>query len=301
VVTELLVEHFPNIVDYGFTSSMEQQLDDIAEGEKQWVPVLREFYGPFERTLVTAKETMRNVKREDVSAGLRCVKCGTGELMIKFGRNGEFLACNRYPECDFTSDFHRDSEGQILLDAASAPETSDVMCNLCGKPMIIKKSRFGPFLGCSGYPECKNTRRIGKDGKPVPLPEPTGVHCPKCQEGELMQRRGKFGRPFYGCNRYPKCDYLVNDLAEVAQYVPGAEATSPRPAAKAASSRVSDKRSVAANGSAAKKAAATTKTSSSARSAAKKPAAKKPAVATKRAAAKKPAAGGRAALRRTSS
>ena len=123
-VTELLVEYFPNIVDYGFTSAMEQQLDDIAEGQKKWVPVLQEFYGPFERTLATAKETMRNIKREDVGAGLRCVKCGTGELMIKFGRNGEFLACNRYPECDFTSEFHRDSEGQILIDAASAPETS---------------------------------------------------------------------------------------------------------------------------------------------------------------------------------
>jgi DNA topoisomerase-1 len=302
VVTELLVEHFPNIVDYGFTSSMEQQLDDIAEGQKRWVPVLREFYGPFERTLVTAKETMRNVKREDVSAGLRCVKCGTGELMIKFGRNGEFLACNRYPECDFTSDFHRDSEGQILIDAASAPETSDVMCNLCGKPMIIKKSRFGPFLGCSGYPECKNTRRIGKDGKPVPLPEPTGVTCPKCNEGELMQRRGKFGRPFFGCNRYPKCDYLVNDLAEVAQYVPGAEAASPKPAAKAAgSTRASDKRSVAASGSAPKKAAAATKASAAARGATKKPAAKKPAATTKRAAAKKATTGGRAAVRRTPS
>jgi len=288
VVTELLVGHFPNIVDYGFTSSMEQQLDDIAEGQKKWVPVLREFYGPFESTLATAKETMRNIKREDVSAGLTCVKCGTGELMIKFGRNGEFLACNRYPECDFTSDFHRDSEGQILLDAASAPETSDVMCNLCAKPMIIKKSRFGPFLGCSGYPECKNTRRIGKDGKPVPLPEPTGVTCPKCNQGELMQRRGKFGRPFFGCNRYPKCDYLVNDLAEVAQYVPGATATT------------SSKR--AANGSTPKKAAATTKTNTAARSSsAKKPAAKKPAATTKRAAAKKTTVGGRAAVRRTSS
>src|SRR5215212_4678873 len=126
VVTELLVEHFPNIVDYGFTSSMEQQLDDIAEGQKKWGPVLRDFYGPFERTLATAKETMRNIKREDVSAGLGCPKCGTGELLIKFGRNGEFLACNSYPECDFTSDFHRDSEGQILIDAASAPETSDI-------------------------------------------------------------------------------------------------------------------------------------------------------------------------------
>src|SRR4051812_37818574 len=303
VVTELLVEHFPNIVDYGFTSAMEQQLDDIAEGQKKWVPVLREFYGPFERTLATAKETMRNIKRQDVSAGLSCVKCGTGELMIKFGRNGEFLACNRYPECDFTSDFHRDSEGRILLEAASAPETSDVMCNLCGKPMIIKKSRFGPFLGCSGYPECKNTRRLGKDGKPMPLPEPTGVTCPQCNEGELMQRRGKFGRPFFGCNRYPKCNYLVNDLTEVAQYVPGAAASSQKPVAKVAgATRAGDKRGAAANGSAPKKAAATTKTSTAARSSgAKKPAAKKPSAATKRAAAKKTAEGGRATVRRTSS
>jgi DNA topoisomerase-1 len=239
VVTELLVAHFPSIVDYGFTSQMEQQLDDIAEGQKKWVPVLREFYGPFERTLATAKQTMRNIKREDVATDLVCPKCKEGTLAIKFGRNGEFLACNRYPECDFTSDFQRDGEGQIVINAASAPEMSDVMCNVCGRPMVIKKSRFGPFLGCSGYPECSNTRRIGKDGKPVPLPEPTGLTCPKCGAGELMQRRGKFGRPFYGCNRYPKCDYLVNDLAEVAQYKPGQEtrdgakpAAATKPAAK---------------------------------------------------------------------
>jgi DNA topoisomerase-1 len=294
VVTELLVEHFPSIVDYGFTSAMEQQLDDIAEGQKKWGPVLRDFYGPFERTLATAKETMRNVKREDVSAGLGCPKCGTGELMIKFGRNGEFLACNRYPDCDFTSDFHRDGEGAIVLDAASAPETSDVMCNLCGKPMIIKKSRFGPFLGCSGYPECKNTRRIGRDGKPAPLPEPTGVACPKCGEGELMQRRGKFGRPFFGCNRYPKCDYLVNDLAEVAQYAPGAPAE-PKPAVKAANAAGTSGKRGAANRSAPKKAAA------KAGAASRNGAAKKPAAATKRPAAKKTAAGGRTATRRTSS
>jgi DNA topoisomerase-1 len=224
VVTDLLVQHFASIVDYGFTSELEQQLDDIAEGQKQWVPVLQAFYGPFERTLITAKETMRNVKREEVLTELTCPKCGEGRLAIKFGRNGEFLACNRYPECDFTSDFHRTGEGQIVLDAASAPETSDVMCNVCERPMVIKKSRFGPFLGCSGYPDCKNTRRIGKDGKPVPLPVPTGVTCPKCQAGELMGRRGKFGRPFYGCNRYPKCDYIVNDLAQVDSYVPETDA-----------------------------------------------------------------------------
>ncbi|MBP1468059.1 type I DNA topoisomerase [Candidatus Chloroploca sp. M-50] len=222
VVTELLVLHFPNIVDYDFTSALEQQLDDIADGSKAWVPVLHEFYAPFQKTLADAKVEMRNLKREEIVTDLQCPKCQQGLLAIKFGRNGEFLACTRYskdggPEsCDFTSDFHRDSDGKIVLDKASAPETSDVMCNLCGRPMVIKKSRFGPFLGCSGYPECSNTRRLGKDGKPVPLPEPTGVACPKCHEGELLRRRGRFGRPFFGCSRYPKCDYLTNSLEEMA-------------------------------------------------------------------------------------
>jgi DNA topoisomerase-1 len=86
--------------------------------------------------------------------------------------------------------------------------------------MVLKKSRFGPFLGCSGYPECKNTRRLDKQGKPVPPPKATGVTCPKCRQGELLERRGKFGRPFFGCSRYPKCDYLVNSLEEVANYTP---------------------------------------------------------------------------------
>lgn len=220
VVTDLLVEHFGNIVDYDFTSSLEQQLDDIAEGSKKWVPVLREFYGPFRSTLEQAQRQMRNVKREEIVTDLDCPKCGRGKLVIRFGRNGEFLACSRYnregdgESCDFTSDFHRDEHGQIVIDKTSAPETSDVLCNVCGRPMVIKKSRFGPFLGCSGYPECNNTRRIGRDGKPVPLPEPTGVQCPKCGEGELLRRRGKFGRPFYGCSRYPKCDYITNTLDE---------------------------------------------------------------------------------------
>jgi DNA topoisomerase-1 len=232
VVTDLLVEHFPRIVDYSFTSAMEQQLDDIAEGEKQWVPVLRAFYEPFEETLAQAQRAMRNVKREEILTDLGCPKCQEGLLAVKFGRNGEFLACNRYPECPFTSDFHRDGDGQIVLDAPAAPEMSDVACNLCGKLMQVKKSRFGPFLGCSGYPECKNTRRIGRDGKPVPLPKETGVACPKCGEGELLERRGKFGRPFFGCNRYPKCDYLANTLEEAANYTPDATAAT-QPAAPA--------------------------------------------------------------------
>ncbi len=237
VVTDLLVEHFPNIVDYSFTAEMEQKLDDIAEGEKRWVPVLREFYDPFERTLAQAEIGMRNVKVDDILTDLVCPKCNEGILAIKFGKNGEFCACNRYPDCEFTSDFHRDGDGKIVLDAPVAPEFSDVMCNLCSRPMVVKKSRFGPFLGCSGYPECANTRRLGKDGKPVPLPEPTGVTCPKCNQGELLSRRGKFGRPFFGCNRYPKCDYLANTLEEVAAYVPPPPGSEPAVAVPARRSR----------------------------------------------------------------
>ncbi len=249
VVTDLLVEHFGSIVDYDFTSALEQQLDDIAEGSKQWVPVLRDFYGPFRSTLEMAQRQMRNVKREEITTDLVCPKCGQGKLVIRFGRNGEFLACSRYnregehDSCDFTSDFHRDANGQIVLDKASAPETSDVLCHVCGRPMVIKKSRFGPFLGCSGYPECTATRRIGKDGKPVPLPEPTGVPCPKCGEGELMRRRGKFGRPFYGCSAYPRCDYATNQLDEAQAGVvvagPPAEEIKPEPPARKGRSRKS--------------------------------------------------------------
>jgi DNA topoisomerase-1 len=229
VVTELLVAHFPGIIDYEFTSSLEQKLDDIASGEKHRGPVLREFYTPFEQTLAQARESMRNVKREEILTDITCPKCEQGKLAIKFGRNGEFLACTRYNKeggpdsCDFTSDFHRDENGNIVLEAASSPETSDVMCHICGKPMVLKKGRFGPFYGCSNYPECTGTRRIGKDGKPVPLPEPTGVTCPKCQEGEILKRRGRFGRPFYSCSRYPECDYSTNDLEQVKAYVPGQE------------------------------------------------------------------------------
>ncbi len=228
IVTELLVAHFANIVDYDFTSALEQQLDDVATGEKQWVPLLHAFYEPFKRTLQDAHQHMDSVKGKDIPAGITCPKCKTGELVIKFGRNGEFLACNRYNKqggedsCDFTSNFHRDSNGTIVLDEAGAPETSDVMCHLCGRPMVVKRGRFGTFLGCSGYPECKGVRRLDKHGKPVPLPEPTGVQCPKCQRGELLKRRGRFGRPFFSCERYPDCDYATNDLAEVANYVPEA-------------------------------------------------------------------------------
>ncbi len=259
VVTRLLVEHFPEIIGYEFTSTLEQKLDDIALGEARWVPVLHEFYTPFSTLLEQARHEMRNVKQDEILTGITCPKCQQGELAVKFGRNGEFLSCTRYDRkggadsCDFTSNFRRTADGQIVLEANSSPELSDVMCNVCGRPMVQKKGRFGTFLGCSGYPECTNTRRLGKDGKPVPLPEPTGITCPKCHEGELLKRRGKFGRPFFSCGRYPACDYAAATMEEVERAIadpatipvtiPKPSSTAVTPTTKMPAKRTATKRS----------------------------------------------------------
>ncbi len=259
VVTRLLVEHFPEIIGYEFTSTLEQKLDDIALGEARWVPVLHEFYTPFSTLLEQARHAMRNVKQDEILTGITCPKCQQGELAVKFGRNGEFLSCTRYDRkggadsCDFTSNFRRTADGQIVLEANSSPELSDVMCNVCGRPMVQKKGRFGTFLGCSGYPECTNTRRLGKDGKPVPLPEPTGITCPKCHEGELLKRRGKFGRPFFSCGRYPACDYAAASMEEVERAIadpatipvttPKPSSTAVTPTTKIPAKRTATKRS----------------------------------------------------------
>lgn len=237
-VNDLLVQDFANIVDYEFTSDLEKRLDTIAEGETPWVPVVRSFYEPFNAAIEA-----NTGARVDVGTGLPCPKCDGGMLIVRFGRQGEFVGCNRYPDCQFTSDFSRDENGRIALkgrtDDGELAVVPDVTCDICGGAMVMRKGRFGNFLACTKYPECRGTRKLGRDGKPVAPPEPTGVSCPKCQQGQLLARRGKFGRPFYGCNRYPQCDYLVNDLAEVANYDPSVEAAKPankRSSAKATTS-----------------------------------------------------------------
>jgi DNA topoisomerase-1 len=288
VVTRLLVEHFPEIIGYEFTSTLEQKLDDIALGEARWVPVLHEFYTPFSTLLEQARHEMRNVKQDEILTGITCPKCQQGELAVKFGRNGEFLSCTRYDRkggadsCDFTSNFQRTADGQIVLEANSSPELSDVMCNVCGRPMVQKKGRFGTFLGCSGYPECTNTRRLGKDGKPVPLPEPTGITCPKCHEGELLKRRGKFGRPFFSCGRYPACDYAAATMEEVERAIadpatipvttPKPSSTAVTPTTKMPAKRTATKRS--SNGTSATTSTAATPAKNGS-TAAKKPSARR--------------------------
>jgi DNA topoisomerase I len=187
IVNDILVEHFPRVVDLQFTALMEDQLDEIAEGKKQWVPVIREFYGPFHENLV-AKDKL--VEKHVEQLDEKCPKCGNG-LIIKFGRFGKFVACSTYPDCKFTRPM---PEEQKLIE-----EYSGEICEKCGKPMVVKFGRFGSFLGCTGYPECKGIKKILKT---------TGVACPKCGEGELVEKKSKRG-VFYSCSKYPECKFIL--------------------------------------------------------------------------------------------
>ncbi len=187
IVNDILVEHFPQIVDMQFTAGMEEQLDEIANGDKEWVPVIREFYGPFHENLKTKeKEVEKHVEQLDE----KCPDSGH-PLIIKFGRFGKFVACSNYPECKFTRPM---PEEQKIIE-----EHAGEICDKCGKPMVVKFGRFGSFLGCSGYPDCKNIKKIVKG---------TGVVCPQCNEGEMIERKSKRGI-FYSCSKYPACKFIL--------------------------------------------------------------------------------------------
>ena len=204
VVTEKLDEYFPKIMDIAFTRYMEEQLDKIEEQHLEWVSVLEEFYGPFKASLETAVSEMKHAKAEVKPSEYTCPKCKK-PLVYKFGKNGKFLSCSTYPECKFACPCDR--EGKMVEE-----KVSEHKCPKCGNSMIQKHGRFGAFLGCSGYPECKSILGIDKEGNvlpPKPPPEPTGIKCYKCKEGELVVRQSKRG-PFLGCNRFPKCRTIVS-------------------------------------------------------------------------------------------
>ncbi|MGQ9745319.1 MAG: type I DNA topoisomerase [Dissulfurimicrobium sp.] len=200
VVTDLLMGHFSEILDTGFTADMERQLDEIEEGKTSWLEVLNRFYSPFKKSLDAAKTEMPTIKRTGVATNIKCNKCGA-PMVIKYGRSGEFLACSAYPECKNTSDFTRDEKGEIKIAEKKAPPPSMGICDKCGRPMVVKKSKFSEFIACSGYPECKNTKPLSTD---VPCP------APGCN-GQIVKKRTKTGRTFYGCNRYPECQYVSWD------------------------------------------------------------------------------------------
>lgn len=196
IVNDLLVKSFPTILDVGFTAQMENELDEVEEGRLKWVKALNDFYGPFEKALANAKVAMKNVKRQQITTDLICEKCGS-PMVVKWGRHGEFLACSAYPECRTTKEFTRSEQGKIEPKKEVVIEDK---CDKCGGPMVLKRGRFGEFLACANYPECKGTKSIT-----------TGVACPTCQKGSLVQKRSRKGRTFYGCSSYPNCKYALWD------------------------------------------------------------------------------------------
>jgi len=235
VVTDLLLESFDDLFDTTYTARMEAELDEIEEGKLDWRTAMGDFYQRFEKDLEHAALHMTDIKRMERPTEFVCEKCGK-PMVIKWGKHGSFIACTGYPDCTNTREVAE--EGATEQDEA-------VYCDNCGRPMVLKKGRFGQFLACSGYPDCKTTKQLGEAQKPkdVPLDEDCpqcggklvkkygrfgefvacgnypkckyvkqktiGVKCPNCSEGEIIERRSKRGKTFYGCNRYPECDFVA--------------------------------------------------------------------------------------------
>jgi len=249
LVVTLLKQSFGDIIDEGYMASLEEKLDQVEEGNLEWKTLMAEFSLKFNVDLDRAATEMTSVKGVGVETDEKCENCGA-PMVIKFGRFGEFLACSNYPECKTTKEMAKGDaaaatadDEQIICDkcgkpmalkrsrfgqffactgypdckntkdpklmkaAANLPSEPQPPCENCGKEMVLKSGRYGPFYSCSGYPECKTIRKIGRKSTP---PKPTGVKCPTCKEGDLVERISRRG-VFYSCSRYPKCDFSLNN------------------------------------------------------------------------------------------
>ena len=246
LVTNLLRQSFGDIIDETYTARLEEELDEVEDGQIEWQKLMKDFAKKFNSDLKKAEKEMQQVKGEGIVTDEFCENCGS-PMVIKFGRFGEFLACSNYPDCKTTKEIakgdaaeagdetiicekcgkpmtlKRSRFGQFFactgypdcrntkdprLLKAGIPTEPQPPCEICGKEMVMKSGRYGPFYSCSGYPDCRNIRKIG-GGTRVP-PKPTGVKCPTCGEGELVERRSRRGI-FYSCNRYPKCEFAMNN------------------------------------------------------------------------------------------
>ena len=196
IVNKFLTEHFNKYVDYNFTANLENDLDAVARGEKDWIPLLDEFWRPFIK-LVHEKE--ESVQRKDVTQEAideKCPECGS-PLSIRLGRNGRFIGCTNYPECSYTRNLNDDGS------QSQEPEVVEGRtCPKCDSALVIKTGRYGKFIGCSNYPACKHI-------EPLEKPLDTGVECPKCHQGNILKRKSRYGKIFYSCSEYPKCDYAL--------------------------------------------------------------------------------------------
>ncbi len=195
IVNKFLTEHFTQYVDYQFTANLEDNLDAVARGEKEWVPLMQEFWQPF-TSLIHDKE--ESVQRKDVtqeSLDEQCPECNS-QLSIRLGRNGRFIGCTNYPDCSYTRNLNDDAQ------SAEPQVVEGRSCPKCQKDLIIKTGRYGKFIGCSSYPDCKHI-------EPLEKPLDTDVQCPKCEKGNILKRKSRNGKIFYSCEKYPKCDYAI--------------------------------------------------------------------------------------------
>lgn len=196
IVNKFLTMYFTQYVDYGFTASLENELDLIAGGEKEWVPLLTDFWMPFKQLVEDVLET---VKRSDVTQEAineACPTCGK-PLSIRLGRHSRFIGCTAYPDCSYTRSLDEDKANAItadIVDGRSCPE--------CGNALQLRVGKYGKFIGCSSYPNCKHIESLQK-------PQDTGIDCPECHQGKMLKRKSRMGKIFYSCARYPDCTYAV--------------------------------------------------------------------------------------------
>ncbi len=195
IVNKFLTEHFTKYVDYDFTARLEDELDAVSRGEKNWIPLMREFWDPF-KLLVDDKD--ESVQRKDVTQEMMDEKCPdcASQLSIRLGRNGRFIGCTNYPECKYTRNLNGDNETTEpeLVEGRSCPK--------CNSSLVIKTGRYGKFIGCSGYPSCRHI-------EPLEKPVDTGVSCPECKNGTIFKRKSRNGKIFFSCSIYPKCQYAL--------------------------------------------------------------------------------------------
>ncbi len=207
-VSDQLCEHFPSLMDVSFTATMENSLDQVAEGEEDWVQLLRDFTQGFYPTLAKAQKDMA---RGGQITGVTCDECGK-PMQIKFSKTGgEFLGCSGYPDCKTIKNFERNENGEIVVTARTQDTPTDVVCDKCGANMLIKQGRMGEFLGCSAYPDCKNIKNFkrNEDGSLEVLDKPEQIkvgECPKCGQ-DLVIKRSRTGSRFIACTGYPKCKH----------------------------------------------------------------------------------------------
>jgi len=208
IVNDLLVDNFPEILNIDFTAGLENDLDRVEAGEKKYLAVLQEFYKLFESRLNEAKDNMVSIKGVGVKTALPCPVCKS-HLNLKVGKNGTFVSCSTYPDCSFSRNYTRDEKGELhIVEQPEAKEAEGKFCEKCGAQMLIKHGRYGEFLACSKYPECKNTQSLinTENGGSV------GVKCPESDcDGDIVEKKSKRGKLFYGCNKYPDCTFASWD------------------------------------------------------------------------------------------